>query len=102
MSRHRSCTALFPNTTLSRPHTVTGTDGGKTATASLSVNPGLLDHIEIRPTSLTISAVGSSCYTAHGFDAFNNSLGNVTGATTFTISPNGSCTGATCTATVAG
>jgi hypothetical protein len=44
----------------------------------------------------------STALTAEGFDSFNNSLGDVTSATTFSIAPNGSCTGATCSATVAG
>ena len=35
-------------------------------------------------------------------DSYGNSLGSVTGSTTFTITPNGSCTGASCGATTAG
>src|SRR5207244_3438458 len=35
-------------------------------------------------------------------DAFNNTLGDVTAATTFTIAPDGSCSGASCSASVAG
>ena len=61
-----------------------------------------LDHIVISPSSATIGAGGSQAYTAEGFDASNNSLGNVTSSTTFSISPDGSCTGASCTATTAG
>jgi hypothetical protein len=56
----------------------------------------------ISPESATISAGGSQAYTAEGFDASNNSLGDVTASTTFSIVPDGSCTGATCTASVAG
>jgi hypothetical protein len=41
-------------------------------------------------------------YTAEGFDQFNNDLGDVTGSSTFTIAPDGSCADAVCTATVAG
>src|SRR5437867_12971240 len=73
-----------------------------TTSASLSVNAAPLNRITLSPASATIAAGGSQSYTAQGFDALNNSLGDVTGATTFAISPNGSCTGATCTATVAG
>jgi hypothetical protein len=61
-----------------------------------------LDHIVISPASATISAGGSQAYTAQGFDASNNSLGDVTASTVFSISPNGSCAGATCTASVGG
>ena len=53
-----------------------------------------LDHIVISPASATITAGGSQAYTAEGFDASNNSLGDVTASTTFSIAPNGSCTGA--------
>jgi hypothetical protein len=56
----------------------------------------------ISPATATISAGGTQGYTAQGFDASNNSLGDVTSFTTFTIAPNGSCTGSVCTATVGG
>ena len=56
----------------------------------------------LSPSSATISTGGSKAYTATGYDASNNSLGDVTSATTFSISPDGSCTGAICMATVAG
>ena len=41
----------------------------------------------ISPASATITAGGSQAYTAKGFDAANNSLGDVTASTTFTILP---------------
>src|SRR5437764_6856399 len=34
-------------------HTVTGNDGGKTGTASLSINAGPLDHLALAPASAT-------------------------------------------------
>src|SRR5439155_16776917 len=71
-------------------------------TASLQVGAGGLDRIVISPSSATISAGGSQAYTAQGFDASNNSLGDVTAFTSFSISPEGSCAGATCTANVGG
>src|SRR6185369_12600555 len=61
-----------------------------------------LDHLTLTPASATITAGGLQAYSAAGFDAAGNSLGDVTGATTFTISPDGSCSGNTCTATTAG
>src|SRR5439155_288724 len=82
--------------------TCTATTGGKTDTATLTVTAGALDHLALSPASTTITAGGSQPYTAQGFDSFGNSRGSVTGATTFTISPNGSCTGATCSATTPG
>ena len=97
-----SCTGASCTATVSGAHTVTGTDSGKTGTASLTVNPGPLDHITVSPAAGTIMAGGSQAYTAQGFDGHGNSLGDVTSSTTFTVAPNGSCTGASCSATVAG
>ena len=65
-------------------------------------SPGPLDHIRISPASATIPAGGSQSYTAESQDVFDHVIGTVTGGTTFTISPDGSCTGATCTANIAG
>src|SRR5439155_1544218 len=76
--------------------------GTKTGTASLQVNPGAIDHLVLAPASATISAGGSQSYTAHGQDAFNNDLGDVTAGTSFTIAPDGSCTANSCGATVVG
>ncbi len=67
-----------------------------------TVDPAALEHITIGPASATITAGGSRAYTAEAFDQYGNSRGDVTGSTTFTIDPDGSCTGASCTATVAG
>src|SRR5207245_2242218 len=61
-----------------------------------------LASIVLAPASATIGAGGSQAYTATGFDSGGHSLGDVTGATTFSIAPDGSCAGAICTATVAG
>src|SRR5204862_222249 len=97
-----SCTGNTCTATVAGAHTVTGNDGGKTSTASLSINAGPLDHLALAPASATINTGGSQAYTAQGRDSFDNSLGDVTSATTFTIAPNGSCSGATCTASVAG
>lgn len=75
------------------------------ATADGSVRilgAGPLASITITPATASIVAGGSKTYAVEGFDAAGNSLGNVTGATTLSISGGGSCTGATCTSTVAG
>jgi hypothetical protein len=85
--------------------TLTATDtvtSSITGSATVTVSPGPLDHLALAPGSASISAGGSQSYTATGFDQFNNSLGDITASTTFSIAPNGSCTGASCTATVAG
>jgi hypothetical protein len=97
-----SCTGNVCTATVAGAHTVTGNDGGKAATGSLAVTAGALDHLALSPTSASIAAGGSQAYTADGRDQYDNSLGDVTATTTFTIAPDGSCTGATCTASVAG
>ncbi|MEP6978345.1 MAG: carbohydrate binding domain-containing protein, partial [Thermoleophilia bacterium] len=97
-----SCAGATCSASVLGSHTVTGTNAGKTGTASLSVTGGSLDHIVISPASATIVSGGSQTYTAQGFDAANNSLGDVTASTTFTIAPDGSCTANACTATAGG
>ena len=97
-----SCSGNLCTPTAPGAHTVTGDDGGKTGSASLSVVANPLDHIAIAPVSAEITAGGSQSYTAQSFDADGNPLGDVTASTTFSIAPDGSCTGNVCTATVAG
>jgi PKD repeat protein len=58
----------------------------------------VLDHIVISPSNATIQPGGSRSYTAEAFDTDGGSMGNVTADTVFSISPNGSCSGNTCTA----
>jgi hypothetical protein len=80
-----TCTGASCTSSAAATQTVTGNDSGKTATATLQVNAGALDHISISPSSATIPAGGNQAYTAQGFDASNNSFGDVTGSTTFTV-----------------
>ncbi|MGD0884643.1 MAG: DUF2341 domain-containing protein, partial [Thermodesulfovibrionales bacterium] len=61
-----------------------------------------VNSITISPSTASIITGGSQSYTAQAFDQYGNSMGFVTGSTSFTISPDGSCTGATCTASVTG
>src|SRR5581483_2542669 len=84
--------------------TIQATVNGITATP-VSITwtaPGPLDHIVVSPATATIASGGSQAYTAAAFDRFNNSIGDVTASTTFGITPDGSCTGASCTASVSG
>jgi RHS repeat-associated protein len=85
--------------------TVTATDtqhSTVTGSAGVQVAPAALEHLALSPPSASAAAGASQSYTAQGLDRFGNSLGDLTSATTFTIAPNGTCTGAVCTATVAG
>lgn len=72
------------------------------AQRSVTVKPGPITSVTISPATASIPPGGSQAYTAQASDAFGNSLGDVTAATRFKITPNGSCAGATCTATAAG
>ena len=80
---------------------MTGNDNGATGTATLNVMPGAITHLALTPATATINAGASQGYTAIGLDSYNNPAGDVTNSTTFTISPSGSCTGASCTSNVA-
>ena len=73
-----------------------------TQTPSVAFAIGSLDHIAITPSSSTVAAGVTQSYTVEAFDAFNNSLGDVTGGTSFGITPDGSCGAASCSATVIG
>jgi PKD repeat protein len=60
--------------------------------------PAGFDHIVISPSNATIPPGGSQIYAAEAFDTQGHSMGSVTANTSFSIAPNGSCTGDTCTA----
>jgi hypothetical protein len=80
-------------------HNGVGTD--PTQAFTLTVSAGALASITLSPSTASITAGGSQAYTATGFDPFHNSRGDVTGATTFSVS-NGTCTANVCSSTVAG
>jgi hypothetical protein len=78
-------------------------DGTRSATQSpITVQPGVVHHLAVSPSSATITAGGSRSFTVQARDAADNNLGDVTSSTTFTISPNGTCVANSCSATVAG
>jgi len=97
-----SCSAANCTATTAGAHIVTGSYNGITGTTNLTVNGAALDHVTLSPATASIGAGGSQTYATEGFDQYGNDLGRATAATTFTIAPDGSCTGAACTATSAG
>ena len=102
-----SCTASTCTATTAGQHTVTGTidlGDGVTAsgTATLQVKPGPPAAVALHPGQATITAGEAITYQADGGDAYGNPAGDLTSSTSFTISPDGSCTASTCTATTAG
>lgn len=67
-----------------------------TAAATLTVPVGALDHLVLSPPTASVAPGGSQTYTAEGFDAHGNSLGDLTASTVFTGSPGVQCSGTTC------
>jgi len=67
--------------------TVTGDYSGIVGTASLTVQAGPASSIIITPDSPSVAAGGTVTYTAQAFDQYNNSAGDLTGSTTFSIDP---------------
>ncbi|MGZ4729708.1 MAG: hypothetical protein ACXWB2_18480, partial [Acidimicrobiales bacterium] len=76
-----TCTLADCSSTVAGAHTVTGTDGTATGTATLTVTAGALNHLVLSPATATKAPGVSQAYTAEGRDAFENTLGDVTGAT---------------------
>lgn len=97
-----SCSGVSTCTppTVAGVYTVTGTDGTATGSTSLTVEAGPLDHLVLAPDEANIIEGESQTYTAEGYDAYDNDIGDVTGDTTFDVGGDTSqCTGATCTPT---
>src|SRR6185437_13616979 len=61
---------------------------------SVTFTPGPLDHLRMDPQSASATVHVGQVYTATGLDQYGNSLGDVTSSTTFSITPDGSCVGA--------
>src|SRR5262249_28064531 len=93
-----SCSGNVCTSTVAGAHTVIGTSGANSDSADLAVLPAALDHLVLSPAYASISAGGNQAYSAEGRDRYENSLGDLTATTTFTIAPDGSCAGNTCTA----
>ncbi|MBT2568555.1 cutinase family protein [Arthrobacter sp. ISL-85] len=76
--------------------------GSAIATTLLQQLPGVVDHLEIAPATVTAPVGTPQTYAATAIDPFGKPLGDVTTGTTFGISPEGSCNGAVCTTSAAG
>src|SRR6266545_1435182 len=100
-----SCAGNTCTATKAQKYNVIGTvqfmDRTITRTATLDVVAGPPANLVLDPPQATIIAGGAQVYHAYASDAYGNPLGEVTAKTVFTISPDGSCTGNTCTATSA-
>jgi hypothetical protein len=84
--------------------TITATDVNRPSTngtqSGIVVSAPTIQHITISPAGSTIRAGSSSSYTVTAYDSPSHSLGKV--AAVLSISPDGSCGGSSCTATMAG
>lgn len=79
-----------------------GASDAKSKVVDVGSPPPGFDHIVISPSNATIDPGGSQSYAAEAFDTDGNSMGNVTGDTSFSIAPDGSCSGNTCRASQPG
>ena len=80
-------TSLISDTLVGTRTITATTTGAVSNTTTVTFTPGRLDHIAISPKTVTITAGRTQTYTAQGFDVYNNSRGDVTSSTTFTITP---------------
>ena len=93
-------------------YTFTATDSSRSISTANStpitvIAPSGTTSLTLSPGTASVAAGVGQAYTATGYDTYGNSTGNVTGSTTFSITPNGAgtgaaCTGTSCTATKAG
>jgi hypothetical protein len=107
----RSTFSIFPDgvcaggecaATVAGPHTVTASEGGVTAMATLVVTPGPPTTLAVSPPMVQTAAAQVRTFTARGVDRFGNDTGDLTGATVFAIGPDGMCQANSCGASVAG
>jgi hypothetical protein len=97
-----ACTGNVCTTTVAPGHQVVGSYQSLFGYASLTVTPGPLEHMTFSPSGISITAGTYVQYRTFGYDRYNNSVGEITGATNFAISPDGTCTGNVCGSTKSG
>jgi len=98
-------TDTLGNAATTAADSISASIGGVTSSSPAQISwssPGPLFSLTLSPNPATISPGGSQPYTAAGFDAFSNPLGDETANTTFTITSPGSCSGTACGATTPG
>jgi peptidoglycan/xylan/chitin deacetylase (PgdA/CDA1 family) len=102
--RYRDTVAGKPTLTVTAMSTAAKKQwsGNLSASQTETVVPAALDRMTLAPSTASVASGVNQTYTASGFDKYNNSRGNVTAGTTFSIAPDGSCSGATCSAQAAG
>ncbi len=96
----RTLTVIFKT---SGPQSLTALDGGGLTGSGggVTVVAAGLDHLALSPNSSTVASNAGQAYTVDARDAYDNSLGDETSSTAFSIAPDGSCATTTCSATIA-
>jgi len=95
MTPDGGCAGATCTATIAGAHEVKATRGTAQGTAALIVTAGPLSNLALSPNPATIGAGGTQAYTVARNRLLRNDLGTVTNAT-FTIGPDGACTGAVC------
>lgn len=81
-------------------HTISATM--TTASAHATLNVATVSRLVLTPGTVSAAPGTGRTFHAEGFDSANDNLGDLTSTSTFAISPNGSCSGPTCTASSLG
>jgi len=97
-----ACAGNVCTVTSAGPHHVIGEWDTAAGSSPLQVNRAAASSLVVTPTSITMTADGNATMTTTASDPYGNSYGDVTAQTTFTIAPDGSCSGRFCGSTVAG
>ncbi len=96
-----SCAGAACTATTTGAYTVTATEAGHTATAALTVVAGALDHLTVSSSAASVTVGQAVTYTVEGFDAYGNSLGDLTSASAFAMT-GGTCAANVCTPSTSG
>jgi hypothetical protein len=67
-----------------------------------TLNVVTVTKLALTPATQSLAPGAPQTFQAEGFDSSNDDLGNLTASSTFSISPNGSCSGASCAAVTLG
>lgn len=91
------CPGATCTTTVPGEYVVTAEIGDLWTATGMTVVPGPVDSLDLSPSDATIADGASVVYTAQGFDAYGNDLGDVTDQLTLAVDGDTSaCAGARC------
>jgi hypothetical protein len=93
-----NCTGTSCTSSASGTYRVTAIVGGAKATAKLRVDPGSIWKVVVKPSVVSLQPGRPVRFAAFGRDFLGNPAGSLTAKVRFSISPEGTCHGAVCTA----